>query len=218
MIEITNAIEVFQQNIGRTKALIEAMDKIKAYNCLYQMREAVTDPQIAKLVTEIQDRQLAWIELSCAEHAIISLATAFETYCKELVQELLASYPDYFLRYKTNDTNQVRKLIESKEKISLEKIEATLKFKNRFDYYRFFESYSIPFLSEKEAELIEYIFIKRNYFVHNAGKPNGKTEVKLQQIPHPVKEEMIRTEAKKLRTKLERVIISLHKRVHSVCK
>jgi hypothetical protein len=59
------------------------------------------------------------------------------------------------------------------------------------------------------------LFIKRNNFVHNAGKPDEKTEARLQEIPPPVKEEMIRTEAKRLRTKLERMIISLHKRVLS---
>jgi hypothetical protein len=159
MIETTNAIAVFQNNIGRTNALIEAMDKIKAYNRLYQMRESITDRQYVKSVAEMQDRQLAWIELSCAEHSIISLATAFETYCKELVQELLANYPDFFLAHNTNSTNQVRGLIESEEKVSLEKIEAALRLRKRFDYYRFFEEYSIPFLSAKEAELIEYIFI-----------------------------------------------------------
>lgn len=96
MIETTNAIEVFQIDISRTNALIEAMDKIKAYNRLYQMRKSVTDPVYGNLVAEIQNQQLAWIELACAEHAIISLATTFETYCKELIQQLLADYPSFF--------------------------------------------------------------------------------------------------------------------------
>lgn len=218
MIEPTNAIAVFQQNTSRTDALIEAMNRIKAYNRLYQMRESVTDPQYAKKVAEIQDRQLAWIESSCAEHAIISLATTFETYCKELVQELLADYPSFFLAHSTNSTSQIKNLIETTERVSWEQIEPALKFRNRFDYYRFFENHSIPFLSSKESELIEYIFIKRNNFVHNAGETDEKTEEKLQVISHPVNEDMVKTEAKKLRTKLNRLIISLHKRVIATVK
>ena len=215
MIETTNAIQIFQINIGRTKALIEAMDKIKAYNRKYQMSESATSLGLehAKSVAQIQNGELNRIELSCAEHAIISLATAFETYYKELVQELLADYPDFFLSQDTNGVGRVRELIASKEKYSWEEIGSKLKLKYRHSYYDFFKDYSVPFLSEKEVELIEYIFVKRNDFVHNAGKSDKKTKVELQKIHSPVNEEMIRTEAKRLCTKLERTVISLHKRV-----
>ena len=76
MIVITSAMDMFLRNIGRTNALIEAIDKIKAYNRLYQIQEAAEDPEYARLVASIQNSQLAWIEQSCAEHAIISLVTA----------------------------------------------------------------------------------------------------------------------------------------------
>lgn len=215
MIETTNAIQIFQINIGRTNALIEAMDKIKAYNRIYQMSESVTrlGLEYAKSVAQIQNRQLNWIELSCAEHAIISLATAFETYYKELVQELLANYPDFFLSQDTNSVGRVRELIASKEKYSREEISLKLKLKYRHNYYDFLKDYSVPFLTEKEDQLIEYIFVKRNDFVHNAGKSDKKTKLELKKIHPPVNEEMIRTEAKRLRTKLERTVISLNKRV-----
>lgn len=210
---IKAAIEVFQLNIGRTNALIEAMDKIRTSNRLYQMQESVANPHNARLVKEEQDKQLAWIELSCAEHAVISLATAFETYCKELIRELLANYPDFFLAHKSDDSSQIRALIESDEKVSLEKIEETLKLSTRFGCYKFFKGHSIPFLSVEEAEFIEYIFIRRNNFVHDAGRPNQKTNSQLQQISSPVDEKELRTEVKRLRTKLERIVKSLHKRV-----
>jgi len=72
MIIAINALEVVKKNIGRTDALVEAMDKIRAYNRLYQMREVANCPIGMASVTQIQDRQLAWIESSCAEHAIIN--------------------------------------------------------------------------------------------------------------------------------------------------
>lgn len=98
----------------------------------------------------------------------------------------------------------------------MEKIETTLELRNRFDYYRFFEEYSIPFLSAKEIDLIEYIYVKRNNFVHNVGQSNEKTETRLKKISKPIKEEILRTEAKRLRTEFGRMIISLQKRVLSV--
>jgi ribosomal protein S17E len=215
MIKTTNAIQIFQINLGRTNALIVAMDKIKAYNRIYQMSESATSLGLehAKTVEQIQNQELNWIELSCAEHAIISLATAFETYYKELIQELLGSYPDYFLSQDTKNVDQVRELVTSKEKYTWEEIGSRLKLKYRLSYYNFFKDYSVPFLSEKEAELIDYIFVKRNGFVHSASISDKKTVVGLQKIHPPVKEEVVRTEAKRLRNKLERTVISLHKRV-----
>ncbi|MCK4794001.1 MAG: hypothetical protein KAV87_60300 [Desulfobacteraceae bacterium] len=212
MIETTKAIEVFQKNIGRTHALIEAMDKIKAYNHLYQMRESKDNPKQAKTIEKIQDQQLSWIEQSCAEHAIISLATAFETYYKDLVQELLAEHSDRFMA-RINNSNQVHDLIKSKKKVSFDLIEKKLKLNNRFDYLDFLRSLSIPFLSSKDAELIEYIYAKRNHYVHNANRSDKRTKVKLQKIKPPVEEEVIQTEAKRLCTKLEHIVFSVHKKI-----
>ncbi len=212
MIELRKAIEVFQKNIGRTDALIEAMDKIKAYDCLYQMRESKDNPKMAKMIEKSQDQQLARIEQSCAEHAIISLATAFETYCKELVHELLVEHYDRFIS-RINNSNQVDDSIESKENVSFDIIEKTLNLNNRFDYINFFNNLSVPFLSSKDTDLIEYIYAKRNHYVHNVNRSDKRTKVKLKKIKLPVEEEIIRTEAKRLCAKLKRMILSVNKKI-----
>ena len=80
MVEKTDAIPLLGKNLNRTDMLIEAMTKIKAYNRLYQMEHARDRDYL--VVKGVQDKQLEKIEQSCAEHAIVSLATAFETYYK----------------------------------------------------------------------------------------------------------------------------------------
>lgn len=213
MIETTNAIEVFNRNIGRTDALIEAMDKIKAYNRLYQMSESIHNSEHAEVIVGLQNEQLSWIEQSCAEHAIISLATAFETYYKELVQELLADYPNFFLSREASSIYQLRELIESAEKLYFEKIGKRLNIRNRFDIYHFMEYFQIPFLSVQESDFIEYVYAKRNNFVHSDGTLDRKTITKFEKIAPHVNEILIRTESKILRTKLTQIIRSLHRRV-----
>lgn len=79
LIEKTDAIASLKRNLHRTEMLIEAMAKIKAYNRLYQM-EDIHDREYYEMVKAVQDQQLEHIERSCGQHAIISLATAFETY------------------------------------------------------------------------------------------------------------------------------------------
>jgi hypothetical protein len=214
MIKPTIAIKVFYENVGRTEALITAMNKIKAYNSLYQMEQSRINPEFGKVAKEVQDRELTWIEASCAEHVIISLATAFETYYRELVQELLANCSEYILSYKRKNTQRIRELIESKDKVDWQRIEEVCNLRNRFDYYKFFKDYSIPFLTAEEKYLVEYIITKRNGLVHS-GKLDEKTITKLKKIPPQVKEEAKRTEALRLRTKLSRMVVRLHKRVLS---
>ena len=189
------------------------MDKIRAYNRLYQMREVANCPIGMASVTQIQDRQLAWIESSCAEHAIISLATAFETYYKAVVQELLFCFPEYFLKQKTNFSECLHALIESNEENSFEQIEEALNLRSRHSYYRFFKAHSIRFLSESEHEFIESVYLKRNSLVHTAGD--------LHDIAHGIspknqnrrKEDTLRNQAKIMRTKFRNLITLLHERI-----
>lgn len=213
MIEKTNALEVFEKNIERTNSLIVAMEKVEIYNRLYQTGKSKDDPQYAIIVAQVQNAELRKIEKSCGEHAIISLTTAFETYYKELLQQLLFEYPDFFLSQHTKHDNQVHDLIEKKERFSYEQIEEKLKLKSRFDYYRFFERYSIPLLSAEEIELIEYVYVRRNNLVHCAGRMDRRAEARLKSSPVPVNNISIKTDSKKLRTKFIRLINSVDERI-----
>ena len=215
MIEKANAIEVFKKNILRTESLITAMEKIKAYNRLYQMNIEKSYPYNAKIDKQIQDKELSNIEKSCGEHAIISLVTAFETYYKELLQQLLSEYSTFFLSYKTKYTSKIHQLIEGENLFSYEQIEAKLELKNRFDYYRFFKEYSIPMLTLEEYEFIEYIYAIRNNFVHDAGNIDERTKKRLEKFPAPVFCSFISTESKKLRTKLKKLINKIDERIKS---
>lgn len=213
MIEETNAAEVVKKNLGRTESLIEAMEKIRAYNRIYQMKTAETNPDLAEIVTRVQNEQLASIEESCSEHAIISLATAFETYHKELLQQLLFEFPEFFLSRRTRYSEQVRGLIEDRTLNSYDQIEVRLKLSGRLHYYRLFAEYSIPLLTPQEAELIEYIYARRNSLVHNAGKATQRTQRKLETVPAPVDRTYVSTESKRLRTKFKKIIKAVDQRV-----
>lgn len=214
MIQHTDSIEVFKKNIDRTNSLIAAMEKISAYNRIYQMNAAEEiNSQYAGIVSQSQNEQLNRIEKSCSEHAIISLSTAFETYYKELLQQLLFMYPDFFLSQHTKYRDSLQELIERQEQFSYEHIEAKLNLRSRFDYYKFFRAHSILLLEHKESEFIEYLYIKRNNFVHNAGKPDEKTRMKLKSLLAPVDNSSIVTEAKRLRTKFTKLVALIDKRV-----
>lgn len=213
MIEETNASEVAKKNLGRTESLIEAVEKIRAYNRIYQMKTAETNPDFAKIVTQVQSRQLTSIEESCSEHAIISLATAFETYYKELLQQLLFEFPEFFLSQRTKYSNYIQELIEEKALNSYDQIELRLKLRDRFHYYKLFEDYSIPFINSQEEEFIEYIYARRNSLVHNAGKATQRTQRKLEKIPTPVESTYVSTESKRLRTKFKKLIKVVDQRV-----
>ncbi len=207
---------LLRKNLNRTKMSIEAMEKIKAYNRLYRMGLHGLELKYHKMVKVVQDQQLEQIEQSCGEHAIISLATAFETYYKELLQQLLSGYPDYFLSRETVYSHVVNRLIEGNEPVTYEGIERALKLTNRFDYYTFFKTYSITFLSADEEEFIEYIVLQRNNYVHNAGRPDTKTRKKLSAIQPPFDGYVISTEAKRLRTKFRRTLFKSYDRIISI--
>lgn len=214
MIQRTDAIDVLNKNIDRTNSLIAAMEKIGAYNRIYQMNVATKiNSQFANTVSEVQKEELSRIEKSCSEHAIISLSTAFETYYKELLQQLLFLYPDFFLSCHTKYTDSIRELIEGLEQFSYEHIELKLNLRSRFDYYKFFQAHSISLLEVKEVEFIEYLYVKRNNFVHNAGKTDEKTQRKLKSLPKPVDDSSVTTEVKRLRTKFTKMMILVDKRI-----
>ena len=157
MIIKADSIRVFLENIQRTEMLIQAVDKIKAYNRLYQDTAYVEEYRYGKMVEEIQNAQLVKIENSCSEHAIISLATTFETFCKELIQQLLFEFPDFFQKGKTKYSITINKLISDKTEYDYEVITRNLCLFSRFDFNSFFKTYGLVFLKDEESNLIEYI-------------------------------------------------------------
>lgn len=216
MIAETNAIKLLEKNLQRTEMLIAAMEKIKALNQIYQMNQ--TDLECYRIVKTIQGKELVGIEQSCGEHAIISLVTAFETYYKELTQQLLARYPNYFISRLTTYSDKVIGLIQCDEVLIYEDIERRLQLKDRFGYYAFFIAYSIPFLSLKEEKLVEYLYLRRNNYVHNAGRPDKKLGEKLTKTPSPFMEAATSTEAKRLRTELKKTLGKSYDKVIAVVK
>ena len=211
MIAETNAMELLEKNLHRTEMLITAMEKIKGLNQIFQAKLA--DPEYYKMVKAIQDKELIEIEQSCGEHAIISLVTAFETYYKELTQQLLAQNPKHFVSRYTPFSDKVNDLIDSDKLLIYEDIERRLELKDRFGYYRFFVAYSIPFLLTKDEVFIEHLYLRRNNYVHNAGRPDKKYVEKLVRNPSPFKEEATSTQAKRLRTKLKKTLVKSFDRV-----
>lgn len=202
---------MFGRNIRRTNMLFEAIDKIRAYDRLYRMEQ--TDRVYLTIVESAQDELFAGIQQSCGEHAIISLATAFETYCNDMLQQLLSQFPEYFMSKHTPYSTRVKELIEDEAMANYELIQARLRLVNRFDFYAFFAAYGIEFLSPQEREFIEFIYLKRNNYVHNAGRIDTRTQKKLGEMAPPYREHLISTEAKRLRTKLGRMIHKLHIRI-----
>lgn len=215
MVEKTDAIALLGRNLNRTEMLIEAMTKIKAYNRLYQMEHA-HNREYLEVVKSVQDKQLEEIEQSCAEHAIVSLATAFETYYKELLQQLLSEYPDYFLSRDTKYSDRVKRLIKDSQPVTYEEIGQALNLGSRFDYYGFFKAYAIPFLSSDKEDFIEYVYLRRNSYVHNAGRPGERTRKKFAANSPPFNEYALSTEAKRLRTRFRRILYKSYDRMKAI--
>jgi hypothetical protein len=216
MITDTSAIVLLGKNLERTEMLITAMERIKALNQIYQMKQ--TDLEYYRIVKTIQDKELVKIEQSCGEHAIISLVTAFETYYKELIQQLFAQYSNYFVSRLTIFSARIKELIQSDKCFDYEEIEHRLSLKDRFDYYNFFAIYDIPLLSQDEKTLVEYLYLRRNNYVHNAGRQDKKLVEKLAKIPSPFKDIATSTEAKRLRTKLNKTLCKSYDRVIAAMK
>jgi hypothetical protein len=215
MIESTNAIEVFSANLARTNMLIEVMERNNGYNSGYQHDAYLKHREFGEAVKNSQEEQARKIEISCAEHAIISLATLFETYCKELVQELLYAFPKYFLAKQTIFHNKINELLDGEHEYNYEDISETLSLGNRFKVIKFFELHEIAFMTEEDINLVEYIYLLRNCFVHNAGRIDKKTQQKLEAFVPPIKADSKVTISKMLRTRVKKLIPKLHKRVMS---
>jgi hypothetical protein len=210
MIVKTHASEVYESNIRRTNSLINAMDKIKALDRLYQEKTYAENYEMGRIVAQVQNEAFTHLQLSCAQHAIISLATAFETYLKELLQELLFKYGDYFCKTETSYSKKVEELIKSPAKNDYEAIAVALQLRGRYDYIDFFEEYSINLFSAEDKKLFEYIYLYRNCFVHNGNKIDAKTARKIQAL-RVVKDEPLPTQSKRLRTKFEKCIPKSYK-------
>jgi len=178
-----------------------------------ELKRLKTSLKSIKNVEEIQLRQFERINQSCGEHAVISLATAFETYYKELIQELLSLVPDFFHSTQTVFSNHIRQLIEDTEERNYEDISEALKLRKRWDYYKFFSVYSIPFLSPEEQQFVESIYAMRNNFVHNAGKPESKNFTKAIHLNSPDADLYVSTEAKKMRTRFKRMIAKVDEKL-----
>lgn len=214
MIAKTSTIDLLTKNLARTEMLIAAMEKIKAYNQIYQNKQ--TNLIDYKAIKSIQDQELAKIEQSCGEHAIISMVTAFETFYKELIQELLSDYQEYFSSRQTKFSLTLNKLFQDNDLFIYEDIQDKLNLNNRFRYYDFLQEYSITLFSNEEKEFIEHLYLRRNNYVHNAGKPDKKSKKDLQNNPSPFPNLVVSTEAKRLRTKLHKILLGSYKQVIAI--
>lgn len=213
MIQATNALDVFSENLNKTNMLIQAMEKIKAYNRIYQFKAYEQNITYGKIVEDYQNRELNEIEISCSEHVIISLTTIFETYSKDLLQQLLNDYTNYFQTFTTKHTQEIKALINDRKKYDSEDITIKLNLNNRFDFIKFYKLYKINFLTKEETNLFEYIYIIRNCYLHNGSKIDSKTITKLNKVIKPTNEFYLSTDAKRLRTKVKRAIPKIHERM-----
>jgi hypothetical protein len=213
MIDKADAMGIFKININRTDMLIDAIGRIKAYNDIYQQKILMDEPHFLSAVRDVQNERLKEIENSCAEHAIISLATVFETYYKELLQELIFEIPNYFVSKTNRHTNSVRSLIESDELYAYEDIERRLRLRSRNDYYNLFRDFDIPFILDSEKERIEEVYAFRNHFVHNANRIDTRADSRLSLINLSAKGKDVVARAKILRTIISQMIPRIDKRV-----
>ncbi len=216
MIAKTSTIDLLSKNLTRTEMLILAMEKIKAYNQIYQNKQ--TNFIDYKAIKSIQDRELEKVEQSCGEHAIISMVTAFETFYKELTQELLSDYREYFLSRQTKFSVKLNEMFQDNDLFTYEDIQDKLNLNKRFRYYDLLQEYSIILLSNEEKDFIEHLYLRRNNYVHNAGKPDKKSKGDIQKNPSPFPNLVVSTEAKRLRTKLHKILLGSYKRVIAIVK
>jgi len=207
-----NAANVLKRNFLRTDMLIEAMERIGAYNRLYQDAQS-HDLEDYRTVKAIQDSQLSEIEQACSEHAIISLATVTEVYMRALVIELFARRPEHFLSKSSRHSSDLRKVISSGESVNIEDIEAALKLHGRREYYEFFDSYGIPALTQSDKDFVDYLHIRRNNLVHAPGFETTVLRERMLDAPKPFHENSVRTEAKRLRTKVKKMLYESYERV-----
>jgi hypothetical protein len=82
-----------------------------------------------------------------------------------------------------------------------------------------FKAYSIEFVSDEETEIIKYLYTIRNYLVHCSQGKDSKTESRLKESPRPLKHKYLglSTEAKRLKTKMIKIVGELDKKVKKCC-
>jgi len=202
----------------RTEMLITAMSKIKAYNWMYQQKAYDVHPTHHDVVKKVQDKELSKIEVSCCEHAIISLCTTFEVFYKDLLQELLKKYPTFFQQKEAKYQDKIKNIITSKKRYNYENISHELKIYNRYDFIKLLKEFNLIFLKDDEIKIIEHIYAKRNNYVHDAGRINRKIKCRLKKFPSPTKEGYLTTETKRLRTKFNRLILKAYNRIQKDIK
>lgn len=210
MIEKNNAFKVFEINMERTNMLIQAVEKISAYNFLYQEKAYDRSPDYRNIIKSVQNKELEKISNSCYEHAIISIATTFETYLKELIQELLFKHGDYFLSQDSKWKERINAIINDSEKYDFEIILNRLNLKNRFQIIEFLNTYNLVLLTPDQENLLNSIYIKRNNFVHNGSKLSKKAKTQITELNKVDKEKYFDLSIKSTRTKFKRMMVKVH--------
>lgn len=213
MIKKIDAMTNFLANSDRTEMLIVAMSKLKTYEWIYQQKALEQNLQFGYAVQKSQAREYIKIVESCSVHAIISLCTNFEVYYKDLLQELLNKFPQYFTNKKTKYQEKIVDMLSSKNRYDYGIITKELDLKNRFDFIELFEKYNLPFLTKEEKNFIEHIYVIRNNFVHSVGRIDAQTKAKLKKFPSPTGQSYLSTDAKTLRTKFNKLIKKIHNKI-----
>ena len=213
MIKENCAFKAFEINLERTNMLIQAVDKIGGYNYQYQDKAYDINPEYGNIVKSVQDIELEKISISCFEHAIISLATTFETYLKELIQELLFKYSDYFLKHDTKWKEKIKEIINDSEGYDFEFILDKLNLKNRFQIIDFLSKHNVFLLSTDLEKLIKSIYIKRNNFVHSGSKLSEKAKSQIKDLISVDKKTFFDLSIKQIRTKFKRLMNKTHENV-----
>ncbi len=212
MIKENNTMIVFNANMHRTNMLITAIEKIKAYNWLYQQKAYENDIEYGKLVKSIQNQELEEIEKSCTEHAKISLSTTFEVFLKDLIQELLFNKPEYFLKTRTSYYHKLKTLIEDSLTYEYDSILKNLNLNNRYDFINFLGQYGIILLDQNQKNLVDIIYIYRNNYVHSGSKLDSKTKKLINDINKSENNNYSEYSIKKLRNAFSRLIQNIHKK------
>jgi len=113
---------------------------------------------------------------------------------------------------------KIKDLVTRDEYLDYEYIANYLGLKNRKDFFEFFKEHDITLLTGEEEGMIKHLYTMRNCYVHNAGKIDRKTRERLGEYPSPTDEICITTQAKRLRTRLNKLIVKANKRIMGTCE
>lgn len=210
MIGKNDAFNVFEINLERTNMLIQAIEKINCYNSSYQDKAYDVSLDYGRVVKTIQDNELVKISTSCIEHAIISIATAFETYLKELIQELLFKNGDHFLKQNTIWKETITALINDAEIYDSELILNRLELNSRIKIVLFLSKHNITLLTQEQENFIKSIYIKRNNFVHNGSVLSEKAKIQIAELKKIASSQYFNQSIKQTRTKFRKMIVKIH--------